>query len=135
MSELIDVHFMESSFANRESKKNAIMLDINQLYPAGIFRNKMKKIESNMRSEIIERVILEMGGKFEKQGFHVPGFGKDPVGNRKIGEKDFKDNLSKIRKYLPRRICTAAINKQAKVLSFCCFSVGTSDIQGTGHKH
>ena len=44
MSEVIDVHFTASSFENRKAGI-AILVDVVELFPAGIFRHKQKKIE------------------------------------------------------------------------------------------
>jgi hypothetical protein len=45
MAELIEVHFVESSFANRQSKEIAILVDVKKLFPAGIFKKHEKKLE------------------------------------------------------------------------------------------
>ena len=99
MSEVIDVHFSASSYENRKGGI-AILVNVEELFPTGIYPPNKKKIEKNMKTGVIERVVIGMTEEFERQRYDVPGFSRGPVKNKVFEDKYKRENMLKKRTFL-----------------------------------
>ena len=138
MMEVIDVHFAASSYENRKAGI-AILVDIAELFPKGIFNLGHKKTESNMKSCIVENIATEMSEEFERQRLVVPGFNGSLVQDEE-SDKYKRDNLSNKRRLLRRRIFASVVDKPSDsnritYLSLRGFSIGATDNLGKGPEH